>query len=452
MTILISILSFIVALGVLVTVHEFGHFWVARRCGVKVLRFSVGFGKPLFSFHRKDDPTEYVIAGIPLGGYVKMLDEREGNVAEDEKHLAFNLKPLLYRIAIVLAGPAFNLMFALFAFWVILVVGEQGLKPIVGGVEKASVASVAGFQSGDEILTVAGRPASIWRVASGLMMTEILNHGSAEVSVSTLGGERKSLLLDLKALGVLEPKEISKQIGLKPELPVIKPVIGEVVEDEAADQAGLRTGDLILTANKKDISTWAEWVEITRANPSKRIEVGVERTAGFLTVDLVPKEIVENGEKIGRIGVSALINKHDVEQYYTVYSLGPIDSLVEAARLTYSNSWLTLVMIGRIIVGTASVENLSGPVTLAQYAGLTASIGFISFLKFLAFVSISLGVLNLLPIPMLDGGHLVFYFYEGLFGKAMPENAQAVFMRLGLFILLGVMLLAFFIDLSRLNG
>jgi regulator of sigma E protease len=450
MTILISIISFIVALGVLVTIHEFGHFWVARRCGVKVLRFSVGFGKPLYTFYRKDDPTEYVVAGIPLGGYVKMLDEKEGVVEEHEKEFAFNNKPLLSKVAIVLAGPVFNLLFAFFAFWTILTVGEEGLKPTIGGLNKSGIVSQSGMAIGDEIVAVNGRPAPIWRVAVGLISSELLDSGKANIRVLKSDGNTANITLNVEPNAIPEPNEIVELLGMKPSLPAIKPIIGDVIAGEPADQAGLKPGDVIALVNNAEVLNWHDWVQLTRSNPNKPLQVEVLRDGEYTQLLVTPKEIIENNEPIGRIGVMPYIDESVMKNFYAIYRLDLMPAFVEAGQQTVGYSVLTVKLIGRMLIGEASVQNLSGPISIAQYAGQTASIGFVSFLKFLAFVSISLGVINLLPIPMLDGGHLMFYLIEAIKGEPLSDAKQAIFMRFGVVLLLAMMLLAIFIDVGRL--
>ena len=451
MSIIISMASFILALGILVTVHEFGHFWVARKCGVKVLRFSVGFGKPLIKFKRKNDETEYVIASIPLGGYVKMLDEREGNVEESEKKLAFNNKPLLSRFLIVLAGPVFNLVFAFLVFWLILTVGERGLKPVVGKLDPAGVAIHSGIEVGDEILAVNDRPATIWRVAIGLIASEMIYNGSVDLTVETPGGQTKDIQFNVQSGDIPEPNDIVNELGIEPFLPTLKPMIGNIVSAEPADLAGLKRGDLILSANNEEVDSWQQWVSVIRANPEKSISIIVLRNNERLALRLIPQKIIENDSPIGRIGVSPWVDEVSNDSY-TTYSLNGFSAIVEAATQTVHYSILTVKLIGRMLIGEASVQNLSGPISLAQYAGKTATIGLIPFLKFLAFVSVSLGVMNLLPIPMLDGGHLFFYLIEAVKGKPVSEKAQGLFMRVGLFVLLCMMVLAIFIDIGRIIG
>jgi len=450
MTILLSIVSFIVTLGILVTIHEFGHFWVARLCGVKVLRFSVGFGKPLLTFNRKNDPTDYVIAGIPLGGYVKMLDENEGVVEDDEKKFAFNNKPLLSKVAIVLAGPMFNLIFAAFAFWLILTIGETGLKPVVGELKKSGLAVHSGLEVGDEIVAVNDRPAAIWRVAMGLMSSELLDSGEVEISVIKADGRQNKVFLSTGSHGIPEPNEIFDRIGIEPRIPTLAPIIGEVISGDPADQAGLKSGDVIISVNGRSVESWGDWVLLTRANAKQLMTVDVYRNDLLLLLSMTPKEIIEDGVSIGRIGVRPFVDEEMLNSQYATYSLGFFPAISEAVIQTVSYSVLTVKLIGRMLIGEASVNNLSGPISLAQYAGQTASISFIAFLKFLAFVSVSLGVINLLPIPMLDGGHLFFYLIEAIKGKPVSDKTQSIFMRLGMAVLLSLMVLAIFVDMSRL--
>mgnify|MGYP003385502642 CR=1 FL=1 len=452
MEFIISLLSFILVLGILVTIHEFGHFWVARRCGVKVLRFSVGFGKPLFKFYRKNDPTEYVIAGIPLGGYVKMLDENEAPVDDAEKSQAFNNKPLFSKFLIVSAGPVFNLLFAVFAFWLILVIGEDGLRPVVGHMDNNGLAAHSTLEVADQIVEVNGRPAPIWRVAAGLMTSEMLDKGRLDITVVKPGGQRNTVLLAFEAGEQPEASDVMRRIGISPRMPVLPAVIGDIVRGEAGEMSGLQSGDLIVSVNQQAINSWLDWVKVTRSMPNKVMSVLLVRDGETVHLTVRPKRVMEGGGAIGRIGVSPYFGDDLQADFYTDYQLGWGDAWLEAARQTFSYSILTVKLIGRMLVGEASLQNLSGPISIAQYAGKTASIGLIAFLKFLAFVSVSLGVMNLLPIPMLDGGHLMFYLIEAIKGKPVSEKVQAGFMRIGMVALLCLMVTAVFVDIGRLIG
>ena len=401
------------------------------------------------SFYRKNDPTEYVIAGIPLGGYVKMLDESESTVEYHEKHMAFNNKTLTQRILVVLAGPAFNFIFAILAFWLILTMGENGLRPVIGELDKTGIAIESGLEIGDEITAVNDHPATIWRVANGLILSELLDSGSVKVTVLKPGGNIEKRRLSFGDDLSIEPELLNKRVGISPQVPPLLPVLNEVLKGEAADKAGLKKGDMILSVGEKPVSSWADWVKVTRSSPNIKLPIKVERKGMVISTDVTPAEVEEGGEVFGRIGASVYIDESINEQFTTEYSLGPLDGIVESVRLTTHYSVLTLKMIGRMLIGTASVENLSGPISIAKYAGQTASFGLIPFLKFLAFVSISLGVMNLLPIPMLDGGHLLFYIIEGIRGKALSEQVMQMSMRVGMSVLFAVMILAVFIDLNR---
>lgn len=449
MSVLVSIASFILALGILVTVHEFGHFWVARRCGVKVLRFSVGFGRPIYRFHRQNDPTEYVIAAVPLGGYVKMLDEREGDVGAPELGQAFNRQSLRARTAIVFAGPAFNFLFAIFAFWLVFLIGETGLRSIVGEVTPQSMAEQSGIQSGDEILRVGSVETPIWNVAMGQIISQSLDNGQLELTIRGSGGITFSRQFDFGSVDGLEPPEIFERLGLRPWQPILEPVIDQVLPDGAAERAGLQTGDRIELVDGKPIERWRDWVSVLRANPGQTLQITVLRQGENRTLTLRPEPVVENGVTFGRIGATVKVPESVNSDMVGRYQLNPIQAIPAALEGTWRYSILTLKMIGRLLTGSASIENLSGPISLAQFAGQSATSGLITFLKFLAFVSISLGVINLLPIPMLDGGHLLFYLMEFIKGGPIPESVQEMGMRLGLAILVFVMGLAFFVDIGR---
>lgn len=452
-SLLYTILSFILALGILITVHEFGHFWVARKLGVKVLRFSVGFGKPIFKRIGKVDATEYVVAAIPLGGYVKMLDEREEEVPEHEVDRAFNRQSLKTRAAIVVAGPLSNFLFAILAFWLILVSGESGSRPWVGEVAEGSVAQAAGFRSGDELLAVANRQTPSWETAVYALLRESVEGTDLVISVLDRDGHPQARLIpgsELAALG--DGGHILEGLGLTPKRPSVPPVIGRVVPGESADRAGLKSGDLVLTVDGEATDNWSGLVAIIRDKPGKPLVLQVERAGQRLELPLIVGSREENGKRYGRIGAGVDIPEGLYDEYQTEYRLGPLDAMEESIYKTWDMSGFMLRMLGRMLIGKASVENLSGPISIAQTAGKTASYGLVYFLKFLALVSISLGVLNLLPIPVLDGGHLFYFLVEALKGGPLSEEFQIQGQRLGMAILLAVMILAFYVDISRLLG
>jgi len=449
---LFTAVSFVVALGVLITVHEFGHFWVARRLGVKVLRFSIGFGKPLLRWSGKDD-TEYVVAALPLGGYVKMLDEREEPVPEPELPHAFNRQSLPVRSAIVVAGPLFNFLFAIFAYWAIFVGGDTGLKPLVGEVAPQSIAAEAGFKPSDEILDIDGKETPAWESVIYALLEKSLGDKDLQVRVRDAEGVEDTRILPGTALrGLTEDGQLLENLGLTPKRPVVPPVIGDVLKGEAAATAGLEPGDRIITADGKPMESWGDWVEYVRARPEKPIGLVVARDGLEIEVTLTPAALEQNGEVIGRIGASVEIPERLFEEYRVEVKYGPVAAIGVAARKTWDLSALTLKVIGKMLLGEMSVKNLSGPISIAESAGKSASYGINPFLKFLAVVSVSLGVLNLLPIPVLDGGHLLFFLIEAVKGSPLSEEAQMQAQKIGIILLLALMTLAFYVDLSRLLG
>ncbi len=443
-----SVFFFIVALGVLITVHEFGHFWVARRLGVKVLRFSIGFGKPLWTWRRKNDDTEYVIAALPLGGYVLMLDEREGPVEESELHLAFNRKSLASRFAIVAAGPAFNFLLAFILYWLMFVIGIPGVKPIIGEVGSGSIAAQGGFRHGDTILRIDGKEVATWNSAFMTLIEKSLDGGVVEVDVKDELGATQRRILDLNLLpeGV-DKSNVVENLGFQRYTPSIPPIIGDLETGGPADQAGLRPGDRIVSADGEPVAEWRQWVDLVRAHPGQVMEVEVERDGAILQLRLTPAVVQSEAGAFGRIGAAVDYPEEVLRELEAVerHSIG--GSLVMAAQRTWDMTLLTTRMLWEMIAGDVSITNIGGPISIAQYAGYSASIGFISFLGFLALISISLGVLNLLPIPILDGGHLLYYIIEFFKGSPVSEATQAMGQRIGIVILLGVMVLAFYNDL-----
>ncbi len=452
-SVLSSFFFFIIAIGVLITVHEFGHFWVARKAGVKVIRFSIGFGKPLFSWRRANDETEYVIAALPLGGYVQMLDEREGEVAPEELDRAFNRKSLASRTAIVAAGPIFNFVLAIAIYWLILMMGVSGVKPIVGDVNDASLAAAGGFQRGDIITHIDGTETVTWGTAVLELLDSSLGEDVIEVRVLEDGVSSKTRLLDFSTPGLeLERKNLPESLGINLMRPKIPAIIGEVVSGGAADSAGIMTGDLLLTVDGEAIVDWEGWVHKVRANPDKNLQVELERAGAIVTLDLRPARLETKGGVIGRIGATVDYPEGLFEQFNAVERYSFFAAFKAALVKTWDMSLLTLRMLGNMVIGNVSVENLSGPISIAQYAGSSAGIGFIAFASFLAIISISLGVLNLLPIPMLDGGHLFYYLIEWIKGSPVSEETQMMGQRVGIVLLAMVMFVAFYNDIARLVG
>ncbi len=450
---LFTVASFIVALGILITVHEFGHFWVARRLGVKVLRFSIGFGKSIWKRTGRVDGTEYVVAAIPLGGYVKMLDEREGEVPAAEVDRAFNRQTLKVRSAIVVAGPAFNFLFAILAYWLLFVSGDTGSKPWVGEVIEDTPAYEAGFLPDDELLSIAGRETPSWETAIYVLMRESLSGRDLYVKVMDGDGYPQTRVLpgeQLQRLG--ERENILVFLGIAPKRPEVPAVIGEIVAGEAAALAGLLPGDEILSFNGEKVEKWSQLVAFIRENPGERVTLELLRSGARERISLLVGSIEEGGQQFGRIGAGVRIPDGLYDGYRVEVKLDPLTALTSATSKTWDMSIFMLEMLGRMLTGKASVENLSGPISIAQTAGQSASYGFVYFLKFLALVSISLGVLNLLPIPVLDGGHLFFFLIEALKGSPLSDEFLMHGQRLGMMIILALMCLAFYVDISRLLG
>ena len=447
---LYMIIGTLVALGVLVTFHEFGHFWVARRCGVKVLRFSVGFGSPLFRWHDRQG-TEFVIAAIPLGGYVKMLDEREGDVPPALLDSAFNRKSVRQRFAIVSAGPLANFLLALVFFWLLAMLGSEQIRPVIGAVEPGSLAAQAGLSADQEIVAVNGKPVSGWGEVNLQLVRRLGESGQLDVTVRDVGGSsERHLQISLQnwLKGVEEPDPITS-LGIRPWRPQIVPVIAQLDPEGPAQAAGIRLGDRLLSLNQQPLDDWQQVIDAVRALPGEPVSLQVERQGQRLDVSLTLATRGEGEVRRGYLGAGVEGGEWPAEMLREV-SFGPLEAVAEGVRRTWTMSLLTLDSLKKMLFGELSVKNLSGPITIAKVAGASAQSGLGDFLNFLAYLSISLGVLNLLPIPVLDGGHLLFYLVEWVRGRPLSERVQGWGVQIGISLVVGVMLLALVNDLGRL--
>ncbi|GAA0574912.1 sigma E protease regulator RseP [Halomonas salifodinae] len=446
-----NVLAVIVVLGLLITFHEYGHYWVARRCGVKVLRFSVGFGKPLWS--RTDrHGTEFAVAAIPLGGYVKMLDEREGPVAPDERHRAFNNQSVWARIAIVAAGPLANFLLAIVAYWLLFVVGTTTVAPVVGAVDPDSPAARGGLAPGQEIVAIQGDRVRSWEEVNLKLVAAIGHSGELRFTTLDEGSEvaRERGLPVANYLVRQDPPQPLLSLGITPWRPAFPAELGQVLEGEAAAAAGLEPGDRVLSVDGEAIDDWMHFVEVVRAHPGESLALEVERDDERLSLTLVPgRNELETGTSVGYIGAGVAPVEWP-EEYRREVRYGPVAALGQSLSRTGEMSLLTLDAIRKMLVGLISPSNLSGPITIARVAGDTARSGLESFVSFMAYLSISLGILNLLPIPVLDGGHLVYYAIEALRGRPVSEKTQAIGLRIGLALVGSLMIMALYFDLMRL--
>lgn len=446
-----TLFYFLVAISVLVSIHEFGHFWVARKAGVKVLRFSIGFGKVLYAYQKNADTTEYVLSAIPLGGYVKMVDEREGEVKDADLPYAFNRQSLLARTAIVAAGPVFNLVLAAALFWSVLVIGETGIKPILGVIEQGTLAAAAGFVEGDEIISVNDKVTPTWTEAMTVLVSSALEgERNIKVAVKNSDDQQNVRTLNLSDKDSENPEVLYQRLGLKPWSPKLQAIIGKVLPDSAALAAGLQQGDLIISADAVIINDWMQWVGIVKSHADVAIMLVIERDGVRLPVTITPKKMVIGQKTEGKVGASVYIPEELIKSVSVEYALSPFAAIPVALETTYYYSVTSLKMMSKMLIGKASVENLSGPISIAQYAGQSATMGLVPFIKFMALVSVSLGVLNLLPIPVLDGGHLLFFAIEGIKGSPVSEKIQLFFQQIGIALLVSLMALAMFLDVERL--
>ncbi|OIR17433.1 regulator of sigma-E protease RseP [mine drainage metagenome] len=446
-----TLLAFVVAIAILVVFHELGHYAVARLCDVKVLKFSIGFGKSVYSRRFGRGETEWVISAIPLGGYVKMLDEREEEVAEHELPRAFNRKPVWQRMAIVVAGPVANLLLAVALYFVLLVHGIPGIKPLLGEIAANSPAAAAGLQSKQTIVSINGQPTPSWQEIRWILLDLVLRQQPANFELQNSRGDRVFRVMEVNSLTASDlDGDFMQKLGLQPFQPPVYPIIGKLVEGGEAQRAGLQVNDRVLRADGQNISLWDDWVNLVRSHPGTPVEVEIERAGAILKLSLTPAVIDEGGKKIGRIGAAAMIDKPAFEAMLTRVRYPLAAAFPEALRRTWETAVVSLKMMGKMVLGEVSLKNLSGPITIADYAGQSAQMGIGAYIGFLALISISLGVLNLMPIPLLDGGHLLYYSVELLKGSPVSEGMWEAGQRVGIALLVTMMAFALYNDISRL--
>lgn len=452
---LYSIVFFVVAVGVLISFHEYGHFWVARRLGVSVLKFSIGFGPPLLRFRLKNKETEYVVAAIPLGGYVRMLDENAGEVPQDQLHRAFNRQVLWKRSAIVAAGPLFNFLLAGLLYCAVFLIGTEGLRPVIGYVKPDSIAARAGVTVGDEIVAVEGRRNRAWRENHFYIFDRVMSGDPVHLELLDGDGATREVVLKMPD-GVAftgQAQSWESVFGIAPALPQLKPVIDEVMADSPAQSAGLVSGDRVVEVDGEAVASWSELVVLVSGSPGTELRFLIERDGELMQLDVTPRATQVDGATVGRIGVLVGQSQLLDESQLVVVRYGPLQSFGRAIESTWSMTALTVKMLARMLDfsdGADASRQLGGPITIAKYAGTAAQSGVENYLTFLALLSISLGILNLLPIPVLDGGHLLFHLYEAVVGSPPSERVMARAFVFGIFMLAGIMGLAFYNDFSNL--
>ncbi|WP_076419714.1 sigma E protease regulator RseP [Colwellia sp. UCD-KL20] len=445
-----NLVSFVIALGILITVHEYGHFWVARKNGVKVQKFSIGFGKTLWS-HIGKDGTEYVIALIPLGGFVKMLDDRVDDILPEDSDKTFNSKTVYQRIAIIAAGPFANFAFAIIAFYLMFLIGVPSIKPMIGNIEPASISAMANLPAQSQIVEVAGKKVTDWQDVNLALVGEI---GSSTIEIKTK--QEDSVNIITSVLNTKEwqfsPDKISAidSLGIKPFRPNVYNELAVIHPDSPAAISGLKVGDVLLEVNGISVKDkWYDFSNKIQTLADQSVEILIEREGLNQIITVVPKAISRNGTKIGYLGVTPKSDKYP-EKFKINTSYGLLDALEQSINRTWNLVVLSFDMIGKLLIGDVSVKNLSGPISIAQGAGDSANFGLVYFLGFLALISINLGIINLLPLPVLDGGHLLYYIIELFTGKPVPEKIQEVGFKFGTITLLCLMSIALFNDLSRL--
>jgi regulator of sigma E protease len=443
---LTAIVAFIVAIGILVAVHEFGHFWVARRLGIRVLRFSIGFGKALWSRTSKKDGVEYVIAALPLGGYVKLLDEREGDVPASEAPRAFNRQPVWKRVAVLLAGPAFNLIFAVLTYWVLFIAGVPALKPFIGEVTPDSIAAEAGLRRDDQIIAVGGSSVQTLEAATLGILEDLVDDGTIAMRVRGADGAERDvkLVAGARARALTEPEALFPGLGFQIGMPSVPAIVAKVRDDMPGARAGLRPGDEIVQFNGQPVKDFDELIRIVGPKADQQATLQIKREGRLLELPITLGSEEVEGKRVGRIGVEA-----NMEQLFALQKHGVVPALGVAAAKTWDMSIFTLQIAGRIVTGDVSLKAISGPISIAETTGFAARRGWRTFLSTLAIISISLGILNLLPIPILDGGQVVYQLAELVKGRPVSERALLVGQQIGIAMLLLMMTVAFYNDIAR---
>lgn len=448
-----SVWAFIVAIGVLVTIHEFGHYLAARSCGVRVLKFSIGFGWPIFKFQAHPQATEWVLSWIPLGGYVKMLDSREATEMHSRPDVdwsqAFDRQSIAAKMWIVFAGPLANLLLAFVCYWGLIAQGETGLKPLIGPVEPGSLAAAAKLRQGDLIVSLDGQAVATWQEVQWQMLDQWMAHRSLRVVTKTPQGELHQHQLPLQQLAGEPDGEVMQKVGLAVLMPTVPAVIGEVLPGSVAEKSGLQPGDRILKVNQKPIADWQQFVKLVRASPEQALKLEYQRVERSYEVKLLPELTLQGGQKIGRLGAAVDMAAVDLTPYQVVRHFSLMQAAGRALEKMQETIAFTLKMLGKMVTGQASLKAISGPVSIADAAGESADMGIKPYIGFIALLSISIAVMNLLPIPVLDGGHLLYHMAELIRGEPLPERVLAIGQRLGLGILGALMLIAFFNDINR---
>ncbi len=459
---MLTLFAFIFTIGIIVTIHEYGHFQVARWCGVKVIRFSIGFGKPLWRKTLGKDQTEFVLAAIPLGGYVKMLDERElkaekeagetsdHDYSEADLTRAFNRQSVYKRIAIVIAGPMANLLLAILIYWVLFMQGVTGMLPIIGQVEPNSIAAQANLTTGEMIQTINNKEVKTWSEAGWILFESALENEMVEIKAVNESNELHLHKLNLAGLGKEAESDILNEIGISVFRPEVLPILAQVLSNSAAEKAGLLTDDKVLAIDGLQTDTWSDVVNIVKANPNQALNFNIERQQKLISLTVTPEGVKENNALVGKIGAGVKLDDMQLDKVMIKQYYSGIDSLGMSIAKTWKTSAFSLKMMWYMVTGKASWKGISGPVTIANYAGESADLGWKPFLGFIALVSISIGILNLLPIPVLDGGHLMYYMAEIIKGSAVSEQAMVLGQKIGFGLLGLLMILAIFNDINRI--